>query len=90
MDNHIGLDAQRSPEGYACRRNELRGRLERGCRGWCPPILREALVLRDAQGLNNEEAAAASGISGFAFKARLRRGQIMPRKHLQDYLRQAQ
>ena len=49
------------------------------------PNLRTAVVLRDAQGMNNEEAAQAQvlNISVSSLKARLHRGRVLLRK---DYL----
>ena len=69
--------------------NELREHLAQGL-GLVAPKLRAAVVLRDVQGLNNEEAAAALDISVSSLKARLHRGRIILRKYLQDYLQQAQ
>tara|TARA_B100000315_G_scaffold40358_1_gene35224 strand:+ start:11579 stop:12088 length:510 start_codon:yes stop_codon:yes gene_type:complete len=68
---------------------ELRERLEQGL-GLVAPNLRAAVVLRDVQGLSNEEAAAVLDISVSSLKARLHRGRILLRKYLQDYLKQAQ
>ena len=53
------------------------------------PNLRTAVVFRDVQGVNNEEAAQVLNISGSSLKARLHRGRVLLRKYLQDYLEQS-
>jgi RNA polymerase sigma-70 factor (ECF subfamily) len=53
------------------------------------PNLRTAVVLRDVQGMNNEEAAQVLNISVSSLKARLHRGRVLLRKYLQDYLEQS-
>jgi len=47
--------------------------------------LKTAVVLRDVQGLSNEEAAQILEISVSSLKARLHRGRILLRQHLQEY-----
>lgn len=69
--------------------SELRSRLEEGLE-LLPPNLKTAVVLRDVQGLSNEEAAEVLKISVSSLKARLHRGRVLLRKHLQDYLAQNQ
>jgi RNA polymerase sigma-70 factor (ECF subfamily) len=54
--------------------------------GTLPPELRAAVVLRDVQGLTNEEAAGALEISVSALKTRLHRGRVALRAHLAPYL----
>lgn len=51
-----------------------------------PPDLRAAVVLRDVQGLSNEEAAGALEISVSALKTRLHRGRVALREMLAPYL----
>ncbi len=65
--------------------SELREHLEGGL-DQLPPNLKAAVVLRDVQGLSNEEAAEIVGISVSSLKARLHRGRILLRKYLQDYI----
>jgi DNA-directed RNA polymerase specialized sigma24 family protein len=48
--------------------------------------LKTAVVHRDVQGLSNEEAAQILEISVSSLKARLHRGRILLRQHLQEYL----
>ncbi|MFQ6026013.1 MAG: RNA polymerase sigma factor [Dehalococcoidia bacterium] len=69
--------------------SELREHLEEGL-GLLPANLKTAVVLRDIQGLNNEEAAEVLNISISSLKARLHRGRVLLRKYLQDYLAQQQ
>ena len=47
--------------------------------------LKTAVVLRDVQGLSNEEEAQILEISVSSLKARLHRGRILLRQHLQEY-----
>ncbi len=54
------------------------------------PNLKTAVVLRDVEGMSNEEAADILKISVSSLKARLHRGRVMLRKYLQDYLRQTE
>ncbi len=52
-----------------------------------PPIYREVLVLRDLEELNQEETAAALGISIAAVKVRLHRARMMLQKKMVPYLK---
>lgn len=52
------------------------------------PNLKAAVVLRDLQGLNNQEAADVMAISVSSLKARLHRGRVQLREHMRDYLKQ--
>ena len=67
--------------------SELREHLERGL-DLLPENLKTPVVLRDVQGLSNEEAAEVLEISISSLKARLHRGRILLRKHLEPYLAQ--
>ena len=67
--------------------SELRDRLEEGL-DLLAPNLKAAVVMRDVQGLSNEEAAQTLKISVSSLKARLHRGRILLRQHLQGYLAQ--
>jgi RNA polymerase sigma-70 factor (ECF subfamily) len=49
-----------------------------------PASYRAAVVLRDIEGLANEEAAAALGIGVRNFKSRLHRGRMTLRRRLED------
>ena len=65
--------------------SELRQHLEQGL-DMLQPNLKTAVVLRDVQGLSNEEAAHILDISVSSLKTRLHRGRIFLRQHLQEYL----
>jgi RNA polymerase sigma-70 factor, ECF subfamily len=69
--------------------SELWEHLEQGLE-LLPPNLRTAVVLRDVQGLSNEEAAEVLEISVSSLKARLHRGRVLLRKYLTDYFEQKQ
>ena len=69
--------------------SELRQHLEKGLE-LLPPNLKTAVVLRDVQGLSNEEAAEVLDISVSSLKARLHRGRVLLRQHLQEYIAQNQ
>jgi RNA polymerase sigma-70 factor (ECF subfamily) len=55
--------------------------------GQLPPEWRDAVVLRDIEGLSTEEAAAIVGVRQPAFKSRLHRGRMRLRALLEPYLR---
>lgn len=74
----------RGPEELALN-SELRERLQDGLE-MLQTNLKAAVVLRDVQGLTNEEAAEILKISVSSLKARLHRGRVLLRKYLQDYL----
>ena len=77
-------DWRRNPEEAAID-GELREVLEEGL-GRLAPHLRTAIVLRDVQGLTNEEAAEALDVTVSALKSKLHRGRVLLRKHLEGYL----
>lgn len=74
-----------SPEKLALN-SELREHLQTGLE-MLAPNLKTAVVLRDVQGLTNEEAAQVLKITVSSLKARLHRGRVLLRHHLQSYLR---
>ncbi len=65
--------------------NELKAKLQESI-GKLPDDLRAAVVLRDVQGLTNDEAAGILEVSVSALKARLHRGRVMLRNLLADYV----
>ncbi len=69
--------------------SELRQHLEERLE-LLPPNLKTAVVLRDVQGLSNEEAAEVLNISVSSLKARLHRGRVLLRQHFQEYVAQNQ
>ena len=78
------ISPAKGPEKLAMN-SELREHLERGL-DLLQPKLKAAVVLRDVQGLSNEEAAEVLKLSVSSLKARLHRGRVLLRKYLQDYL----
>jgi len=55
--------------------------------GELPPEWRDAVVLRDIEGLSTEQAADIVGVGQPAFKSRLHRGRMQLRALLEPYLR---
>ena len=74
------------PESAALN-SELRDHLEAGLL-LLPPQLRTVVVLRDVQGLSNEEAAKVLETSVSSLKSKLHRGRVLLRKHLEEYVKQ--
>jgi len=72
----------------ALEKKEMREKL-RAAVAQLPPIYREVLVLRDLEELNQEETAAALGISVTLVKVRLHRARMMLQKLLAPYLKAA-
>ena len=66
---------------------ELKEQLENGL-ALLPPQLRAAVVLRDVQGLTNEEAADSLKTSVSSLKSKLHRGRVLLRQHLSQYVKQ--
>ena len=64
---------------------ELQAHLER-CVAELPASYREAVVLRDIEGLSNEEAAELLGLDVHNFKSRLHRGRMAIRRRLEEFL----
>ncbi len=79
------VDWSPGPESEALN-TELKEKLEEAI-GLLPEDLRAAVVLRDVQQLSNEEAAEVLEITVAAFKARLHRGRLALRGHLDSYVR---
>jgi RNA polymerase sigma-70 factor (ECF subfamily) len=71
----------------ALERKELRGKLREAVEA-LPAIYREVFVLRDLEELNQEETAAALGITIGTVKVRLHRARMMLQKTLVPYLKQ--
>ena len=72
---------------HAALNTELREKLEEGL-AKLPPQLRAVVVLRDVQGLSNEEAAEILKSSVTALKSKLHRGRVLLRRHLDQYVKQ--
>jgi RNA polymerase sigma-70 factor (ECF subfamily) len=67
---------------------ELRAHLQEGL-FMLPPEFRVAVVLRDVEGLSNQEAADVLEITVASLKSRLHRGRVLLRKFLDQYLASA-
>lgn len=63
---------------------ELDAYVER-CVAELPAQYRAAVVLRDVEGLTNEEAAEALGLNVRNFKSRLHRGRMVIRRRLEEF-----
>ena len=77
--------AERGPEAQTLSR-EFERTLEQALER-LPVDARDAVVLRDIEGLSTREAAAVTGIRQAAFKSRLHRGRMQLRALLEPYLR---
>ena len=78
------MDWSPGPESQTLN-SELRDKLEEAI-GELSEDLRTAVVLRDVEQLSTEEAAEIVGVSVPAFKARLHRGRVALREHLNEYV----
>jgi len=67
--------------------SELGGRIDAAI-SLLPEDLRVAVILRDVQGLSNQEAADSLEVSVSALKARLHRGRIQLRDSLEQYVKE--
>ena len=65
--------------------NELLEEIQRGI-AHLPEDAKTAVILRDVQGITNDEAAQVLNISVSALKARLHRGRVMLRNILAEYV----
>jgi len=78
------VSSQDGPEKLAIN-SELRERLEGGL-DRLAPNLKSAVILRDLQGMNNQEAADVLSVSVSSLKARLHRGRVQLREYIRGYL----
>ena len=83
-DDAVVHDWRNDPEKAAINA-ELRDVLHNGLGRLCPEV-RALIVLRDVQGLSNQEAAEALDLPVALFKSRLRRARVLLRKYLEGYL----
>jgi RNA polymerase sigma-70 factor (ECF subfamily) len=65
--------------------SELKAKLKEGI-DQLEPNLRAVVVLRDVEGLTNQESAEILDISVSALKSRLHRARVLLRKYLSDYV----
>ena len=82
----VSLEA--GPEQSAVN-SDLREHLEAGL-SLLPPQLRAVVVLRDVQGMSNEEASGVLDTTVSSLTARLHRGRVLLRQYLADYVAQRQ
>lgn len=85
MTRAYDVQDRRATPDQAALSHELAERLQAAIAN-LPPDQRAAVVLRDVQGLSNEEAAAALDITVSALKTRLHRGRVALRAVLAPYL----
>jgi RNA polymerase sigma-70 factor, ECF subfamily len=76
---------ERGPEAQTLS-HELERELEIAL-GQLPAEWRDAVVLRDVEGLSTEQAAEVVGVRQAAFKSRLHRGRMQLRSLLEPYLK---
>jgi RNA polymerase sigma-70 factor (ECF subfamily) len=76
----MGTDGSINPEAFAIRSEEA-GRL-RGAIQQLPPQYRIVLVLRDMEGLTDEEVAEITGLRSGTVRVRLHRARLFVRKEL--------
>lgn len=82
-DVMLELPDLRASPATAAESAELRRQLETVLRE-LPLPYREAVVLRDVEGLSNEEAAEVLGLDVRNFKSRLHRGRMAIRRRLEE------
>lgn len=83
-ENWVAKDIQSNNINYMISGHELREALE-GAVSRLPEEYRDVFVLRDVDGMSNEEVAEILSISVAAVKSRLHRGRLMLQKKLERY-----
>jgi RNA polymerase sigma-70 factor (ECF subfamily) len=91
QESWAGKSAEHSDVNYMSTRHEMREVLEQAV-AKLPLEYRSIFLLRDVDGLSNEEVAKVLGVSVPAIKSRLHRARLMLRKRLNrfytDYVRE--
>ena len=82
---HMGTDGSINPEAFAIRSEEA-GRLREAIQK-LPPRYRIVLVLRDMEGLTDEEVAEITGLRSGTVRVRLHRARLFVRKELMKGLK---
>ena len=82
------VDWDAGPERLAVT-SELGEKLHEGI-AQLQPELRSSVVLRDVEGLSNDEAAEVLGITVSSLKSRVHRGRIILREYLSEYVKATQ
>lgn len=83
-DNWVGGRSDSADVNYICSRHELREELEKAI-AKLPEEYRVIFVLRDVDGLSNQEVGEILSLSVPAVKSRLHRSRLMLRKRLQKF-----
>jgi RNA polymerase sigma-70 factor (ECF subfamily) len=83
-ENWVGVRSDSSDVNYICSRHELREELEKAI-AKLPEEYRVIFVLRDVDGLSNQEVGEILNLSVPAVKSRLHRSRLMLRKRLQKF-----
>lgn len=83
-DNWVGKRSDTADINYICSRHELREELEKAI-AKLPEEYRVIFVLRDVDGLSNQEVGEILNLSVPAVKSRLHRSRLMLRKRLQRF-----
>ncbi|MBX7144811.1 MAG: sigma-70 family RNA polymerase sigma factor [Oligoflexia bacterium] len=84
QDNWSGSRSDMNDINYLCSRHELRAELESAIER-LPEEYRSIFVLRDVDGLSNQEVGEILKLSVPAVKSRLHRSRLMLRKRLQRF-----
>lgn len=88
-DSWISERKDTTDVNFICSRHELRDQLERAI-SRLPEEYRMIFVLRDVDGLSNQEVGEILGVSVPAVKSRLHRARLMLRKRLNKFYRDFQ
>lgn len=83
-ENWVGGRSDSADVNYICSRHELRAELERAI-AKLPEEYRVIFVLRDVDGMSNQEVGEILNLSVPAVKSRLHRSRLMLRKRLQKF-----
>lgn len=84
QENWTGNSSDTCDIAYISSRHELRGALEGAIKG-LPDEYRTIFILRDVDGLSNQEVGEILGLSVPAVKSRLHRSRLMLRKRLRRF-----
>jgi RNA polymerase sigma-70 factor (ECF subfamily) len=83
-ENWVGNSSENTDMTYVSARHELRGELDSAI-GRLPEEYRTIFILRDVDGLSNQEVGEILELSVPAVKSRLHRSRLMLRKRLQKF-----
>ena len=84
QESWVSKRSESSDVNYICSRHELRAELDRAIQK-LPEEYRIIFILRDVDGLSNQEVGEILDLSVPAVKSRLHRSRLMLRKRLQRY-----